>query len=130
MHTPLTVVGLFWVLGRCITTQAALVDYCHGKNSAMGVSGSSVVFVCSPHTFDPSLGEFMATWMAGAIVAVATKTDTFSRLQQCLKLSRASHLMCTPSIFSTVHCEPAELPFLVSVGLGGEGMNKGVSKIT
>jgi non-ribosomal peptide synthetase component F len=65
----------------CISTHGALAAYCVDKNEDMGVSQTSRVFAASPLSFDPSLGEFMSTWVAGGTLLMAGASST-SLLQQ------------------------------------------------
>ena len=106
----------------CLSTRAALAHYCEAKNAAHGVSAGDVVLVASPHTFDPSLGDFFATWAAGATAATASRADVFANLGACLRASAATHVTTTPTMLGTV---PTPLgtdcfPNLRVVALGGE----------
>ena len=134
----------------CAVTHASLRAFCVGLNAATFVAAppaapsvppsspgfhreqppssayhpptpsDAVVFCASPHTFDPSIGTFLASFAAGATVVIASRADTFSRLEACLRASKATHVTCTPSAFATVRCNPARLPALTIVALGGE----------
>ena len=55
------------------------------------VEKESVVFVASAHTFDPSLGDVFATWLAGACVALARPELLLGR---SLEATRATHVAC------------------------------------
>ncbi|KAJ1488648.1 hypothetical protein T484DRAFT_1782381 [Baffinella frigidus] len=59
---------------------------------------------------------------AGALVALAPKAAMFASLGECLKLTRATHLLATPSLFATLTFLPEQLPDLKCVALGGEAM--------
>ena len=115
----------------CILTHGALLAFCRAKNSAHAVDGSSVVFVASPHTFDPSFGDLIATWVAGGTVACAPQADTFAALGTCLSRSKATHCTTTPALFETIVVsegkkadgEKESLPLLKVVALGGEAMS-------
>ena len=108
----------------CVSTHRALVSYCRGKNQAHNITANSVVFVASPHTFDPHIGDLFATWMVGATVALAPRTDTFTALGRCLSDSKATHVLTTPALLNTMPNGPPKcynyLPLLQTVALGGE----------
>lgn len=108
----------------CICTHGALVAYCQAKNQAHKVDSSSVVFMASALSFDPSLGDFLSTWLAGAKLVVATKAAAFTSLGQCLHRAAATHVLSTPTMFSTINLSPSELPALRVVALGGEAMSR------
>lgn len=61
-------------------------------------------------------------------MVISSRAQTFSRLEACLRESSASHLTCTPSAFSTIMCNPAGLPALQVVALGGEVMPRQLIK--
>lgn len=104
----------------CISTHAALTSYCLAKISAHNITSSSVIFVASSHTFDPSFGDFISTLIAGATIAVASRTTTFTSLSQCLSATKATHVLTTPALFTTMQATPKELSNLQVVALGGE----------
>ncbi|KAL6064296.1 putative peptide synthase SimD6, variant 2 [Balamuthia mandrillaris] len=121
----------------CIISRRALAVYCAAKNEAHQVTQESVCFVASPHTFDPSLGDFFATWWEGGTLALAPRSLIFTCLGGCLATTRASHVQTTPSLFRTLRQRtasgdgrgdtaleygPAQLPWLQVVALGGEPM--------
>ena len=104
----------------CLATHAALLSYCRAKNDAHGIDASSVVFVASPHTFDPSLGDFFATWVAGGTAACAPRADTFAALGRCLIDSKCTHCLTTPALLGTMPAGPPARLRLQVVALGGE----------
>ena len=110
----------------CISTHGALGSYCKAKNLAHQVTSESICFVASAPTFDPSYGDFMATWSIGATVASANRETIFTMLGKCLKETAATHVLTTPSLFNTtLHDKlgPKELPALRTIALGGEPMS-------
>ncbi|CAE8665484.1 unnamed protein product, partial [Polarella glacialis] len=114
----------------CVCTHANLAAYCLAKNAAHQVGLDSVVFVASAHTFDPSLGDFMATWASGGCVAMAPRRILGAALGACLRQLQATHLLTTPAHFATIEASsssvtgPADLPQLQVVALGGELMSQ------
>ena len=103
----------------CATVARALASYARAKNAVFDVTDNSVVLVGSPPTFDPALGDAVATWLAGGTLAVAPPVDVYSDLCGCLRRSHATHLLTTPSLLGT--CDPLDAPSsLRVVGVGGE----------
>lgn len=101
----------------CVCSFGNLLSYCKAKNEIHQVEEDSVVFVASAHTFDPSLGDFFATWLAGACIALAPLDFPLGR---CLEATSATHVQATPAHFATV--EAGRTLALRTVALGGELM--------
>lgn len=106
----------------CVCTHANLLAYCTAKNLAHGIGPEAVVFVASAATFDPSLGDFFATWCVGGCVAVAPRARLLSSLAGALNAARATHVLTTPALWRGVREAPQALPFLRVLALGGEAM--------
>lgn len=103
----------------CTMGLAALDSYARGKNAVFGVDQSAVVLVASPPTFDPSLGDAFATWLAGGTLAVSRAADIYADLGGCLSRAKATHVLTTPSLLGS--CDPAHRPpSLRAIGVGGE----------
>lgn len=127
-HDPESLSHVFFTSGStgrpkgCLSTRAALAHYCEAKNAAHGVAAGDVVLVASPHTFDPSLGDFFAAWAAGGVVATASRADVFANLGACLRASAATHVTTTPTMLGTVPTPlgTQSFPNLRVVALGGE----------
>lgn len=121
----------------CLATHGGLSLYCDAKNQSLGVSDDSVVLVASPHSFDPSLGDFLGAWRAGCVAATAPRSHLFASMGACLAASGATHVLTTPSMLSTIN--PAtddgtgeqtlpNLPNLRVVALGGEPMPEALAR--
>ncbi|KNC97577.1 uncharacterized protein SPPG_07049 [Spizellomyces punctatus DAOM BR117] len=105
----------------CITSRSSLTSYSHAKNTAHQINSSSTIFVASSHTFDPSLGDFISAWIAGATVALAPRTTIFTALFHCLSSTQSTHVLTTPALFGTLQgYGPKGLPALQVIALGGE----------
>jgi acyl-CoA synthetase (AMP-forming)/AMP-acid ligase II len=114
----------------CIVCHNSLFSYCKAKNEVHQIHNSSIVFVASPHTFDPSLGDYMATLCSGGTIAVAPRNLIFSSLGACLYLTNATHVLTTPSLFGTLGSSaPKRLQKLKVVALGGETMSQRIVDI-
>ena len=110
----------------CVCTLDNLAAYCFAKNARQGVGPGSVVLLASPLTFDPFLGDAVATLAAaGAALVVPPRSRVFSALGACLRTSGATHVQTTPALWGTLAAAgvgPAELPALRVVALGGEAI--------
>eukprot|EP00927_Polykrikos_kofoidii_P067130 TRINITY_DN62646_c0_g1_i1.p1 TRINITY_DN62646_c0_g1~~TRINITY_DN62646_c0_g1_i1.p1 ORF type:complete len:1063 (-),score=176.82 TRINITY_DN62646_c0_g1_i1:50-3238(-) len=108
----------------CVVTHRSLAHYVAARNAFYKVGADSICLVASAHTFDPSLGDLMATWIAGGCVALAPRASLFAHLGRMLSVSNTSHICCTPSLFGTLTGTafetPDALPCLRVVALGGE----------
>jgi non-ribosomal peptide synthetase component F len=107
----------------CLATHGGLALYCAGKNESLDVDENCVVLVASPHSFDPSLGDFISAWAAGCVAAIAPRSHLFASLAACLAVSGATHVLTTPSTLSTIETtenEPLTKMRLRVVALGGE----------
>ena len=107
----------------CLATHGGLALYCAGKNQSLDVDENCVVLVASPHSFDPSLGDFISAWAAGCVAAIAPRSYMFASLAACLAVSGATHVLTTPSTLSTIETtenEPLTKMRLRVVALGGE----------
>ena len=107
----------------CLATHGRLALYCAGKNQSLDVHENCVVLVASPHSFDPSLGDFISAWAAGCVAAIAPRSHLFASLAACLAVSGATHVLTTPSTLSTIETTENEMLTkmrLRVVALGGE----------
>ena len=107
----------------CLATHGGLALYCAGKNQSLDVHENCVVLVASPHSFDPSLGDFISAWAAGCVAAIAPRSYMFASLAACLAVSGATHVLTTPSTLSTIETTQNEMLTKMSlqvVALGGE----------
>eukprot|EP00873_Tetraselmis_striata_P022007 jgi/Tetstr1/442271/TSEL_030412.t1 len=115
----------------CVSTHRSLAHFAAAKNAAHGITSGDVVFVASSHTFDPSLGDLVSAWCAGASAAMASRASTFASLGNCLAECGATHLTTTPSLFSTLAATgwaPDRLPSLQVVALGGEHIPRSIAQ--
>lgn len=108
----------------CVVTMASLASYCHAKAQAHSTGENSVVFLASAVTFDPYLGDVLATWASGGCLCAVPRQSMLSSLGEALRDLRATHVLTTPTLFSTLQGRfgPSELPHLGCVALGGEVM--------
>ena len=107
----------------CVCSLGNLASYCSAKNARHEVGAGSVVLLASPLTFDPFLGDAVATLAAGAELVAPPRARVFAALGACLREAGASHVQTTPALWGTLAAAgygPRELPALRVVALGGE----------
>ncbi|KAI8811060.1 hypothetical protein BJ742DRAFT_798082 [Cladochytrium replicatum] len=109
----------------CVVSHRALAQYSLAKNSIHNVTPDSVVFIASTHTFDPYLGDVVASWAAGAQIALAEKQTMLLSLDTLLSQLRVTHILSTPALFATI--PSTDLPHLKVVALGGESMSQKIA---
>jgi len=111
----------------CISSRNALDTYLEAKNRRHGVSVESVVLLASAISFDPCFSDILATINAGATLFLTSRDDLSAHLRETLTLGNVSHVLCTPTLWSTlaIHDEGSEkFPNLRVVALGGEEIPK------
>ena len=107
----------------CVCSLGNLASYCSAKNARQGVGAGSVVLLASPLTFDPFLGDAVATLAAGAELVAPPRARVFAALGACLQEAGATHVQTTPALWGTLAAcgyGPQEFPALRVVALGGE----------
>mmetsp|Transcript_4873 Transcript_4873/g.12067 ORF Transcript_4873/g.12067 Transcript_4873/m.12067 type:complete len:1375 (-) Transcript_4873:463-4587(-) len=101
----------------CICTAHNLSAYCAAKNTKHGISETSVVLLASPPSFDPCLGDIVATLLfargelvlfsdfVGLVGAAATPLAPNERPSETFceafapVLTRVTHILTTPTLF-------------------------------
>ncbi|KAJ3211805.1 hypothetical protein HDU67_004278 [Dinochytrium kinnereticum] len=109
----------------CISTLGSLTAYVHAKNITHSITQTSTVFVASSHTFDPSLGDFVATLAAGATIALSPRSAILDSLAECINLTKSTHLLSTPALVGTI-VDPTRCSTLEVLALGGELMGESI----
>lgn len=107
----------------CISSINALDAYVEAKNNIHGITSSSVVLLASAVSFDPCFSDVLATFNAGATLYLARREDLRNRLDKILSEGRISHVLCTPTLWSTLSITSSDatsFPCLRVVALGGE----------
>ena len=110
----------------CCASYNALVNYCNGKNAAHGVSSASKVLLVSAATFDPALGDVIATLRIGATLVLATRSQLQMPVGALIQTFNVTHLLGTPSWFTHTDLmtdsmlDPNSFPTLKVIALGGE----------
>jgi hypothetical protein len=127
----------------CISSISSLQHYIRAKNKAHGVDGKSTVLLASAITFDPCFSDVLATFAANGRLVIASRdrlyghsdgadiseassvNDKYCGLTKLLRELEVTHVLCTPTLWATVHGEPPHnIPSLQVVALGGEPIPK------
>ena len=109
-----------------ISSIASLLNYIHSKNKAHSISSKSRVFLASSLSFDPCLSDVIATFYSGGCLCFCDKEKMKMDLSFILKELNVTHVLCTPSLWSSVNVSTSinsEYPYLEVVALGGEVMS-------
>ncbi|KAL7558102.1 hypothetical protein ACA910_020051 [Epithemia clementina (nom. ined.)] len=108
----------------CISSTRSLHHYIEMKNKVHGISKTSTVLLASSLSFDPCLSDILATLAGFATLALAPRQILKSRLDWALRRLCVTHVLCTPTLWSTLLAleagQPHEFPHLQLVALGGE----------
>ena len=112
----------------CIATHRSLAAYSTAKIDMFGVDANSRVLLASPPSFDPALGDVVSTWSAGATLALTPKRHLLGSLYRCIVGTRCTHVLTTPSLWSSITPPPASEGDheLRVVALGGEAMSSSI----
>ena len=112
----------------CIATHRSLAAYSAAKIDVFSVDANSRVLLASPPSFDPALGDVVSTWSAGATLALTPKRHLLGSLYRCIVGTRCTHVLTTPSLWSSITPPPASegTHELRVVALGGEPMSSSI----
>jgi acyl-coenzyme A synthetase/AMP-(fatty) acid ligase/ankyrin repeat protein len=103
----------------CKSSAQALQTYISAKNKAHEITAASTVLLASALSFDPCFSDVLATLQEGAILALARRQDLRENLYNLLTDLQVSHVLCTPTLWSTLGSSKP-LPSLRVLALGGE----------
>ncbi|KAL7934147.1 hypothetical protein V8C35DRAFT_327127 [Trichoderma chlorosporum] len=87
-----------------------------------GVGPGSRVFQFSAYTFDIGILDVLVTLMRGGCVCVPSDHDRLNNLAGAINATQANWVFLTPTVADMIN--PAEVPCLTTVNLGGEAVNK------
>ena len=127
----------------CISSLESLQQYIRAKNKAHCIQrDKSTILLASAITFDPCFSDVLATFVANATLAIASRerlyghsdytefvednieTSNFGGLTYLLRLLEVTHVLCTPTLWATVTGDPMNFPYLQAIALGGEPIPK------
>ena len=106
---------------RGITTSAKA----HGP--LLGYEPDSRVLQFASYTFDNSLAEIFTTLMRGGCVCVPSDHDRLNNLAEVINKLAVNFMDITPTVATFL--QPAEVPTLKRLALGGEAVTKRVTEI-
>jgi len=105
----------------CISSLLAVLHYIRVKNESHFISSRSKVFLASALPFDPCLSDILATFYANATLCICPRETIKGGLGSVIVDLQATHILCTPSLWSGVGSElRGELGCLEVLALGGE----------
>lgn len=108
----------------CISSLSSLLHYIKAKNKSHFITSKSNIFLASALPFDPCLSDVLATFFANATLCICPRQTMQDDLGSVLLNLKATHILCTPSLFSNVVSETRnELGSVEVVALGGEAMS-------
>jgi len=108
----------------CVSSLFSLLHYIQVKNEGHFISLKSNVFLASALPFDPCLSDIIATFCVNAALCICPRETMKMSLDRILMDLEATHILCTPSLWSGVDNEVrGELGSLEVVALGGEVMS-------
>ena len=92
------------------------------------------IFLASALPFDPCLSDILATFYAHSTLLISTKSLMQTNLKDVLYALRATHILCTPTLWNTIpisnHANVMDfLPCLEVIALGGEPIPKRILSI-
>ena len=111
----------------CISSLFSLLHYVQVKNESHFISAKSKVFLASALPFDPCMSDIIATFCVNATLCICPREILQASLGKILIDLQATHILCTPSLWSGVGSEVrGQLGVLEVVALGGEVMSSRV----
>ncbi|KAL7537415.1 hypothetical protein ACHAXR_007810 [Thalassiosira sp. AJA248-18] len=119
----------------CVSSLASLQHYIRAKNLAHGIDSESNILLASAITFDPCFSDILATCVANATLCMAPREQLYGHgsehgnhggLTKLLRQLEISHVLCTPTLWSTIEGNPHSLPSLKVIALGGEPIPKAI----
>ena len=112
----------------CTSSLPSLLSYLDAKNKEHGIDSDSVVFLASSISFDPCFSDILATLVVGGTLAIAPRTRLYNDFASCLAQTKATHVLCTPTLWSTISADPSDLSTLEVIALGGERIPRQIVK--
>lgn len=110
----------------CVASIQSLLHYIRVKNASHRITHCSTVLLASSVSFDPCLGDILATFTSKSTLVVPCRRHLVENLLHVLQYFSISHCLCTPTLWSTLslvpNAGPKDLPNLQVIALGGEGI--------
>ncbi|KAL8831390.1 MAG: hypothetical protein Q9191_000893 [Dirinaria sp. TL-2023a] len=129
-HNPCCVIYTSGSTGKpkgVVLEHRALVTSSEAHGSALGFGSSTKCLQFASYTFDNSLEEIFTTLMRGGTVCVPSDHDRFNDLAGAASRLEANFMDLTPTV--ATYLNPAEMPTIKKIGLGGEALTKTVLEV-
>ena len=90
------------------------------------IPGKGKYLGLASRAFDVHLAEMFLAWRLGLTAVTAPRASLLDNLELALRTLKVTHASFVPSLIEQAGLDPAELPDLHYLGVGGEKMSKGV----
>ncbi|KAK9700841.1 hypothetical protein K7432_012009 [Basidiobolus ranarum] len=97
---------------------SGVVSYMKGLRKVWNITSHDTVLQFSNYTFDMSVTEMFGTFAVGGSVALASKEDLLSNLEEMINMMGVTALAITPTIATFI--DPLKVPSVNRLVLGGE----------
>lgn len=130
-HYVVTPQDLSWIIFTSGTTgtskaiameHTAMATFADQVGPSLGLGPSSRMLQFASYSFDVSVGEIFSTLQAGGCVCVPSEEDRMNDLAGSICRLRATHLMTTATVVSTL--QPRDVPTLQRIYCGGERLSQ------
>ncbi|GAP90069.2 putative nonribosomal peptide synthase [Rosellinia necatrix] len=88
----------------------------------MRMDSSSKIFQYSSYSFDVSVGDIFATFLAGGCLCIPSEDQRLDQLYETINEMKATHLCTTPTVLAGL--TPEDMPSLRQVTVGGESLTR------
>lgn len=129
-HDPCCVIYTSGSTGKpkgVVLEHRALVTSCDAHGSALGIGRDTRFLQFASYTFDNHLEEIFTTLQRGGTVCVPSDQDRFNDLSGAVSRLGANFMSLTPTV--ATYLNPAEMPTVKTLGLGGEALTKAVLEV-
>ena len=129
-HNPAYVIYTSGSTGKpkgVVVEHRTMVTSAEAHGSVLGFGPDSRVLQFSSYTFDNTLEEIFTTLMRGGLVCVPSDQERLNDLAGAVSRFRANFIDLTPTV--ATYLNPAEMPTIKSMSLGGEALTKTVLEV-
>lgn len=129
-HNPFCVIYTSGSTGRpkgVVIEHRAMVTSGEAHGSKLGIGTHSRFLQFASYTFDNNLEEIFTTLMRGGVVCVPSEHERMNDLAGAVQRLQANFMDMTPTV--ATYLNPAEMPSIKGMGLGGEALTKTVLEV-
>ena len=129
-HDPCCVIYTSGSTGKpkgVVLEHRALVTSSNAHGSALAVGQDTRFLQFASYTFDNNLEEIFTTLQRGGTVCVPSDHDRLNDLPGAVSRLGANFMDLTPTV--ATYLNPAEMPTIKTLGLGGEALTKAVLEV-